>query len=150
MSDFLIRPYEFEDLQSVLEVFESNVPYYFAPEESDDLKHYLENEIEDYFVLLQDGKIIGAGGINYDNDLITARLSWDFMDKNIQKKGAGSVLTQYRINHVLSQKHILKLIVRTSQFADGFYKKQGFKEVNRIKDYWAKGYDMVLMEYQGV
>jgi ribosomal-protein-alanine N-acetyltransferase len=72
------------------------------------------------------------------------------MDKNIQKKGAGSVLTQYRINHVLSQKHILKLIVRTSQFADGFYKKQGFKEVNRIKDYWAKGYDMVLMEYQGV
>jgi ribosomal protein S18 acetylase RimI-like enzyme len=44
----------------------------------------------------------------------------------------------------------LKLIVRTSQFADGFYKKQGFKEVNRIKDYWAKGYDMVLMEYQGV
>ncbi|VTQ02654.1 Uncharacterised protein [Sphingobacterium daejeonense] len=31
-----------------------------------------------------------------------------------------------------------------------FTKKQGFKEVNRIKDYWSKGYDMVLMEYQGV
>jgi len=148
MSGFIIRPYQNNDFQDVMDIFKTNVPDYFDASEIQELSNYLLHEIEDYFVIISNDKIVGAGGINYDNDNITARLSWDFLDKHIQHKGAGTVLTQFRIQHVLKLKHIQKLIVRTSQFADGFYTKQGFQVKERVKDYWAPGFDMIFMEYQ--
>ncbi|VTQ02646.1 Uncharacterised protein [Sphingobacterium daejeonense] len=50
MNDFLIRPYEF-GRSSIHPRGFLNQMYHITlpPEEAEDLKHYLENEIEDYF-----------------------------------------------------------------------------------------------------
>lgn len=143
----LIRPYQKSDFKEVMRVFETNVPDFFAESEHEDLIHYLKHEIEDYFILIQENRIIGAGGINYDDDQITARLSWDFLDKEIQHQGAGRLLTEHRIRYVKQNMAIQRLIVRTSQFAEGFYQKLGFKVKERAADYWAQGFDLVFMEY---
>lgn len=147
MPVYTISVYSENDFQELIEVFESNIPQYFALEEKAEFITYLNQEIEEYFVVRTNGRIIGAGGINYDSDHITARLSWDFMDGREQHKGAGTTLTQYRIKRLKQQDHIQKLIVRTSQFADTFYQKQGFQEIKQIPDYWAPGFDLVYMEY---
>lgn len=143
----LIRPYQKSDFKEVMKVFETNVPEFFAESEHEDLIHYLKHEIEDYFILTQENRIIGAGGINYDDDQITARLSWDFLDKEIQHQGAGRLLTEHRIQYVQQNMAIQRLIVRTSQFAEGFYQKLGFIVKERTADYWAQGFDLVFMEY---
>lgn len=148
MDKFSIRRYQPVDFQEVIGVFNTNVPDFFDPSETQDLFHYLEQEIEDYFVIIKDAQIVGAGGINYDADGITARLSWDFLDRNMQQNGAGTILTQHRILHVQQLPHIQRLIVRTSQMAEGFYQKMGFVVKERLPDYWAKGFDLVVMEFK--
>lgn len=147
MQGILIRPYHKEDFAAVIQVFETNVPEFFAESELEDLIYYLNHEIEDYFILKSADRLIGAGGINYDEDQITARLSWDFLDKGIQHQGAGKLLTEYRIHYVQQNAAIERLIVRTSQFAEGFYHKMGFEVVERTPNYWAEGFDLVFMEY---
>ena len=42
-----------------------NTPAYFDPSEEADFNHYLDVEREDYFVYEEEGRIVGAGGINY-------------------------------------------------------------------------------------
>jgi len=47
-----IRPYTSSDKEIILNLLSANSPLYFAEEEKSDLEHYLDKEIEDYFVIL--------------------------------------------------------------------------------------------------
>jgi len=123
-----------------------NIPTYFAAEEKDHFKQYLEEEIEDYYVLFADNKIIGCGGINYD-DPQTAVITWDMMHPEYQGQGLGSKLLQYRLSKIKENEEIDNVTVRTSQMAQSFYAKNGFKLLEVKKDFWAKGFDLYLMKY---
>ena len=59
-----------------------NTPAFFSPDEENDLIFYLENEIEKYFVVELQNKIVGCGGINFKEDGSVGLLSWDFLHKN--------------------------------------------------------------------
>ena len=140
-----IRPHQPSDQPHLIDMLRANTPASFAKEEEPDFIFYLKHETELYFVLEEENQIIACGGINFDQDGHTARISWDMVHPEFQGKGAGTQLLQYRINLVRQMKQIDTLIVRTSQTAYGFYEKNGFflEEIN--KDYWAKGFDLYLM-----
>ncbi|WMN07327.1 GNAT family N-acetyltransferase [Marivirga arenosa] len=139
-----IRPYHSADFQKVLVLFDLNTPQYFAESEKADLEEYLQQKREDYFVVEENGEIIGAGGINYDPD--RAVISWDFIHPDWQGKGIGRTLMDFRLAHIRSQKQYEKVIVRTSQLAYGYYEKMDFNLLEVKKDYWAKGFDLYFME----
>ena len=141
----MIRPYTLKDKLAILALVKLNTPKYFHPEEEQDLALYLENELEEYFVFEQDGKVLGAGGINYFPEKKEARISWDVVSPAAQGKGIGSQLTQFRIKQAFSNGNVKKLIVRTSQLVYPFYEKQGFTLEKVEKDYWAEGYDLYQM-----
>lgn len=61
-----IRPYISTDKTSVLQLFDLNTPQYFDETERDGLIRYLDHETEDYFVVEEEGEIVGTGGINYE------------------------------------------------------------------------------------
>ena len=142
---YQIRPYKPQDKTAVLDLLRSNTPEFFAPAEEQEFIHYLDNEVEDYFVVEQENKTIGAGGINYFENERTARISWDIIDPNMQGKGVGKQLTQHRINYI-KNKNIDIIVVRTSQMTYEFYEKMGFKLSEVAKDYWAEGFDLYLMK----
>ena len=52
------------DKEAVMNLIKLNTPDFFAEEETNDLSNYLDKEIELYYVLLVDGKVVGCGGIN--------------------------------------------------------------------------------------
>lgn len=145
-----IRPYISSDQAAVLQLFDGNIPQYFDKTERAGLVHYLENETEDYFVVEEQGEIVGAGGINYEPQTKTAVISWDIIKPNQQGKGIGRKLTQHRIQHINIKDEIEKIIVRTSQHTDKFYEKMCFKFLKVEKDYWAKGFDLYEMEQWNV
>lgn len=142
----MIRTYIPEDKAELIELIRLNTPQYFDTSEEDDLNNYLENERETYFVVEQDNKIVGCGGINYENNGTIGIISWDIIDPEHQGKGIGRSLLLHRINVLKNDKQVNSIRVRTSQHTDKFYAKCGFSLEFITKDYWAKDYDLYQMK----
>lgn len=124
------------------------MPQYFSPEEETGLIDFLDGHIDKYFVLEENGIIVGCGGYDIIENGTTARIAWDFFIPHSQGKGHGSELVHFRLEQIKKFARVEKVIVRTSQYASGFYTKHGFKLISIEKDYWASGYDLHLMEMQ--
>jgi len=144
----MIRKYTREDKTAVVDLLKINTPEYFDLSEEKDLIAYLENELEDYFVVEIESVIVGAGGINYFPEERIARISWDMIHPDFQGRGVGKTLIQYRIDHIKAKSFYNTIEVRTSQLVAKFYHKMGFEIVSIKKDYWAKGYDLYQMIYK--
>ncbi|RFN57649.1 GNAT family N-acetyltransferase [Marixanthomonas ophiurae] len=142
----MIRAYSCKDKPKVLELLQLNIPEFFDASEEKDLDHYLENEIEDYYVVVEDNRIIGSGGINYLTTEKIARISWDIINPNSQGKGIGKKLLQHRIDHLKGNQKVELIEVRTSQLVYQFYEKMGFTLENIEKNFWAKGFDLYQMK----
>lgn len=159
MADELhIRAYDPADKTKLLEIFKLNVPQYFAETEIADLSNYLDHEIEKYYVVTLrpfdklrasqgNHEIVGAGGINFENDYQTGKISWDFIHPSKQGMGIGRQLLSHRLAVLQSMGTIKNICVRTSQHAYLFYEKNGFILKEITQDYWAKGFHLYSMEY---
>jgi [ribosomal protein S18]-alanine N-acetyltransferase len=144
----IIRVFNMLDIGSLVDILRLNTPDYFAAEEEEDFIFYLINEIDAYFVVEIDGQILGGGGYNLVESGTIARISWDLIHPDFQKKALGTLLLNHRLEFLKKIDTLKAISVRTSQQAFPFYEKSGFKVVEIVKDYWANGFDLVRMEYQ--
>ena len=142
-----IRRYHPNDKPTLINLLRLNSPDYFAPEEEKEFDHYLDHEIEDYFVICMDDLPVGCGGINYEENNTSGIISWDMIHPDFQKQSLGSKLLQFRIDILKTMPDIQRIIVRTSQLTDRYYEKMGFKLINVVENHWADGYHLYLMEY---
>jgi N-acetylglutamate synthase-like GNAT family acetyltransferase len=142
----IIVPYKSFDKKFVLELLNLNTPKFFAPTEYADLDHYLDNLVDDYFIVKVDDKIIACGGINYFPDERKAHISWDMVHPDFQRQGIGSMLLQHRIKHIHSLPDIDTIFVNTSQLAQAFYAQLCFIKIYEEKNYWAEGIDLIRMQ----
>lgn len=147
-SEIKIREFKKTDKFFVLNLLELNTPKYFSPEEEKDLIYYLDEEIEQYYVVEYKNKIIGCGGINCSKDFKIGKISWDIFHPSYQNKGIGRLLLNFRIEKLKSLKKVQTISVRTSQLVYKFYEKCGFEIIGIKKDYWAKGLDLYDMEFR--
>ncbi len=143
----IIRPYHASDKENIIALLRLNTPKFFSPEEENDLIYYLDYEIEEYDVICIADKIIGSGGINYQENQSIGCISWDLMHPAYQGQGFGTLLLKLRLSKLLANPKKLKIIVRTSQLVYKFYEKAGFQLTLQVKDYWAKDLDLCKMEY---
>lgn len=147
MKTIVIRRYKTSDRSALLNIIDLNIPKYFALDEKADFENYLENELELYYVISFENKIVGCGGINFDEEKTIGVISWDIIDPDYQGKSFGKQLLNYRLAELKSMESIQKIIVRTSQITYNFYQKQGFEVREIISNYWAEGFDLYYMEY---
>lgn len=140
-----IRSYQSDDLDQVLGLFRLQVPTFFAAEEEVDLKHYLLHEKEHYFLLENQGEIIGAGGLHLIHEQHEGRIAWDFIHPDYHGQRLGSMLLQKRLQLCHENPSLKTVKVRTSQMAWKFYEKHGFQLLRKQKDFWAPGFDLYEM-----
>ena len=141
----MIRRYKDRDKKELLALLKLNIPQYFASSEESDFVEYLDNYVEDYFVVEDGGSIIGSGGLNYFPDDAIARISWDIIHPDHQGKGIGRQLVQHRLELLQNNPEVNTAVVRTTQLVYRFYEKMGFMLVKTKKDFWAKGFDLYQM-----
>ena len=147
MDNFIkIQPYQTSDKSTLLDLIDLNTPKYFAVSEKEDFANYLEKERELYFVILFEDKIVGCGGINFEEHQKIGIISWDIIHPDYHGKSLGRKLLQHRIDLLKSMEVVEKIIVRTSQLTYPFYQKQGFESKEIVTDYWVKGFDLYYME----
>lgn len=141
----MIRPYIKQDKEKVTDLLRLNTPRYFDISEERDLIKYLDNFADNYFVVEEDGVVIGSGGFNLFDEHKIARISWDMIHPAHQGKGTGKKLTLYRINEIRNKNEVELITVRTTQLVYRFYEKLGFELEKTEKDFWAKGFDLYQM-----
>jgi [ribosomal protein S18]-alanine N-acetyltransferase len=142
-----IRSYTASDKTTLISILRKNTPKYFAPEEEIEFVHFLEDQIEEYFVVEYQGSIVGSGGINFFDKGKTAVISWGMIDPDHHGQGLGSYLLNFRIERVVSIHRPERFLVRTAQFTYKFFEKFGFKLIHTEKDFWTQGIDLYEMEY---
>lgn len=141
----MIREYKIADKKVLLEILRLNTPEYFDEAEEQDFIDYLDNEIEDYFVIEEKGEIIGCGGVNYFPETQSAKISWGMISPSFHRKGFGKTLTLHRINYLKKSPKVKVIIVRTTQESYKFYEKIGFELKKTEKAYWSENFDLYEM-----
>lgn len=133
--------------EKCVEIFESNMPKYFAAEELQAFINFLDRDIEDnYYVVEKDGEIVACGGIFLMDNAEEAGLSWGMVRNDQHKTGIGKFLTDYRID-LLKKVYPGKVYkVDTTQHTAGFYLKRGFETIEVIPNGFAKGLDKYVMK----
>jgi ribosomal-protein-alanine N-acetyltransferase len=127
-------------------IFKSNMPPYFAPHEFALFENFLEKNELPFWVIKDDKKILGCGGIYFDKEKQESRLSWGMVDLIEHGKGYGRELLHFRIDHAKKDHPSFKVISQTSQHTYGFFEKEGFTLKYVKNDYWAEGLHLYHME----
>lgn len=141
----MIRPYLNTDLESLLAVMKLNIPDNFAPSELDDLKTYVQNHSDTYFIMEEDKRTVGGFGYKQP-ELSVAAIKWIFTHPAYKGKGLGGQAVNHCLELFQEKKDIHTVIVDTSQLAYKFFAKFGFETISEEKDHWGKGLDLVKMK----
>ena len=141
----IIRKANGTDLNFLIKIFILNIPKYFHKTELDDFKKYFNsNNIETYFIIESEGKILGAAGYAYENKQ-TANICWVFIDPHYHNNGLGTKLVNHCID-ILKRDHQLNVIqLETSNLTYKFYEKLNFKIQYIKKEYWPNNDDLYFM-----
>lgn len=142
-----IRTYRISDKKPLIDILRMLTPEFFAPSEENDFREYLDQQLDRYFVVEENEKVIGAGGFNrgFDNGT-SARISWDLIHPKFRGQGIGSELLGFRIDKLKKEGELDKIVVRTTQHSYPFYQSGGFSLVAVEENFWADGYDLYHME----
>lgn len=145
-----LRPYEQRDVDAVVAIFRSNIPKYFGPEEEQGLHEFLATERADnYYVIENDGEVVGAGGIAFnDIDSPTVSLCWGMVREDFLGTGLGKELTRFRIELARDKYPGLPITIGTSQHTRGFYEKFGFQLVEHTPNGFGPGIDNCRMRLE--
>lgn len=145
-----IRPYTSADLDAVVTIFRSNIPKYFGHEEEPGLYNFMNDRLDDYYVVEVDDEVVACGGIalNADIDPQTVSLCWGMVRGDHLGTGLGKALTEFRIDLAKEKYPCLAITIGTSQHTEGFYQKYGFVTVEHTRDGYGPGIDMCRMRLE--
>ena len=141
----IIRNADQTDLDFLIKIFTLNIPKYFHKKELDDFKKYFNsNNIENYFVIESEGKILGAAGYAYENKQ-TANICWVFVDPDNHTIGLGTKLVNHCIDILKRDNQLNVIQLETSNLTYKFYEKLNFKIQYIKKEYWPNNDDLYFM-----
>ena len=142
----IIRLAQKQDFNFLSKIFSLNVPKYFDKKELDDFKKYFNSKnLESYFIIESQGKVVGGCGYAYEN-MKTARICWLFIDPNYHGFGFGKKLVNYCIKILKNNRKLNVIEVETSNLTYKFYEKLNFKIKYIKKDYWPNNDDLYFMK----
>jgi len=142
----IIRTAQKQDFKFLSKIFLLNVPKYFDKKELDDFKKYFNSKnLESYFIIESQGKVIGGGGYAYEN-IKTARICWLFIDPNYHGLGLGKKLVNHCVKILKIDRKLSVIEVETSNLTYKFYEKLNFKIEYIKKDYWPNNDDLYFMK----
>lgn len=139
-------PFEPSHKKSCIEVFNSNIPKYFAPHELGEFTDWLDKgQTDNYYVVLEDNQVIGCGGIYIDNERKMAGFAWGMIHGDHHRKGYGAAFSKFRIERIKALTD-LDIFLVTSQHTFEFYRKLGFEVLSMEKDGFCEGLDKYEMK----
>ena len=140
----LLRPYRDSDHATVLGIFKSNTPDYFAPSEAHEFRSFLSAPNSEFVLVAMVGTDVVGFGAAYCRSAIEGGLAWGMVHRDWHGRGVGRALLEARIALLWSHE-VEQVRVRTSQHSAGFFARAGFSVVEVEAEGFAPGIDQVTM-----
>jgi len=142
----VIRSAQKQDFKFLSKIFSLNVPKYFDKKELNDFKKYFNSKnLESYYIIESQGKVVGGGGYAYEN-MKTARICWFFICSICHGFRFGKKLVNNCIKILKNNRRLNVIEVETSNLTYKFYEKLNFKIEYIKKDYWPNNDDLYFMK----
>jgi len=143
-----IKPYQPEHSAQCIELFNSNLPVYFAESEKSGFCEFLKDIPDNthFFVMMLQDKLIACGG--YEIHQNCAGLCWGMVHRQYHGQSLGTQLLRYRLEQLLQSHHCERVVIDTSQHTQGFYRKYGFEVTDVIRHGYGENLHTVYMRYQ--
>ena len=139
----IFKPYQVSDKLNCLNILKSNQPQYFNEEDLNEFEDWLENgQMETYWILIDQGKKRGCGGIFINDQKQEAGFAWGMIHKDDHRQGYGTALTQFRLKE-LAKRVSYPIRLCTSQHTYQFYEHLGFT----VSKMTPNGFDQNLDRY---
>lgn len=143
--DVSIRPYAPSDFGSCLDLFDGNVPEFFAAAERAEFVAFLkEGPDAAYLVLELDVVVVAAGGLSAGSSGWVT-LDWGMVARALQHAGLGRRLLVARLALARQMPGMRGVRLETSQKTCGFYKTFGFHVTGVVPHGFGPGLDGVAM-----
>jgi [ribosomal protein S18]-alanine N-acetyltransferase len=153
----VIREYKATDRKRCIDIFKSNIPIFFTPQELTEFESWLDEQVAEkpvntainfYYVLEEENTVIACGGFHLNTLLSQATMTWGMVDRKWHRKGFGKKLLEYRIQHIKTLLPTATICLDTTQHAYQFFERLGFVVTQITDNYYAQGldrYDMMLI-----
>jgi len=133
-----IREYKISDSKVCVEIFKSNIPKFFLPEELSGFEEYLTKYTDkNYWVLEHADKVLACGGIGVRGG--EGRLHYGMVANEWHKKGLGSKLIKFRLAKLIENPEVSAISLDTSQHNPNFFSRFGFIETSAKENAYGQG-----------
>lgn len=146
MSDITFRPYRNADYSICIAIFDANCPEFFAPNEREEYRDFLDGLREGYEVCEMDGHVVGAFGL-FGTGARVKGLNWILLDPSVQGMGIGSRIME-RVASVGRRSGVETVRISASHKSAPFFERFGAKPNAVLEDGWGPGMHRVEMELQ--
>lgn len=140
-----VRRYREGDRAGCLGVFGSNMPGDFLPGEREAFAGFLDELPGPYWVLEEDGRIVGCGGVAIEADGETASLCWGMVARERHGQGLGRRLLEARLEWARQTPGVKRVALTTGRPREGFFGRFGFRTLRVVPDGHGPGVDAVEM-----
>lgn len=120
-----IRPYQPQDLEACLRLFDSNLPQHFAAHERPLFEAFLRSPLGSYFVIEKDGELLGCGGFAFESEPGLVSLTWGMVRQDLHRNGLGRFLLFYRLKEIGKLPGVSLVRLRTMPHIVPFFEKAG-------------------------
>tara|TARA_Y100000385_G_scaffold168296_1_gene174298 strand:- start:203 stop:658 length:456 start_codon:yes stop_codon:yes gene_type:complete len=143
MPKLKFQKYIASKFEECLELFELNCPAYFAEEEREDYRKFLQHDKDIYLLGYENDSLACCFGIT-EHNIDLCSLSWIMVQPNRHKNGFGNEMMSYFINYA---KETIKktALISTSQHANKFFEKYGAREIAFKENGWGRGMHKIDM-----
>lgn len=144
-----IRRYRPSDRKAVLTAFRSNVPAHFPASEERWLRSAINDPDGPFFVVVDDGEVIGFGGYELSEFYHLGTLVFGLVRADRHGTGIGRLLLNYRLLHMAGRKLRPRYVtVDTHPHTAGFFAQCGFVEIARWPGGYRSGRDRVDLRFE--
>ncbi|HDH81975.1 MAG TPA: ribosomal-protein-alanine N-acetyltransferase [Thermoplasmatales archaeon] len=138
----IIREFEYEDLQQVMEIVYSSFEEYYTS----DFFLTIWQASPDGFIVADDGEKIVGFVMGVMVDVETLRILMICVREGYRNKGIGSELLKHIIKKSGNVRKVRLEVKMSNKEAIRFYKKYGFVIKETLPDFYPDGTDAYLME----
>ena len=143
-----LRAFVQADRSAVLDVFDANVPIYFAAEERDWLEESLDELDGPAFIVTVDGAPAAFGGYEIWDHYDKALLCWGMVHPHFQGAGLGRWLLAARLSFIAEEEPLTRWVtVDTSPRIAPFFLSQGFETASVWPQGYRAGGDMHVLRF---